>query len=244
MDKVGEKIEESKINSALNGANTTVRIRTVNTTETYRGRCQDGACAYDYAMRFERGPRRGIDAREQKAVRKIFSQLRDCRSLLDVPSGAGRFLRNLAGEKRAVIEMDSALEMLQFAMDRAVKAGIESSFIQGDASRLPLPNASVDGVFSNRLLHHITSAGERAIFLREFHRVSRRYLVVSFFDYRAFGKLRIFLKRLKGRKVNYNGQPTLEEFRTEVTSAGFRVRSFVPTGGPWVSQKYFVLEKV
>ena len=194
-------------------------------------------------MRFERGPRRGIDAREQRAVRKIFSQLSDCRSLLDVPSGAGRFLRNLAGEKRAVIEMDSALEMLQFAMDRAAKAGIESSFIQGDASRLPLPNGSVDGVFSNRLLHHIKSAGERAVFLREFHRVARRYLVLSFFDYRKFGKLRILLKKLKGRKVNYAGQPTLEEFRSEVTAAGFRVRFLVPTGGPWVSQKYFVLEK-
>lgn len=215
----------------------------MNVTDAYNTRCQDLDRARRYATRFERGGRRRIDAREQKAVRKIMSQLTDCRSVLDVPAGAGRFLAALAQGNREVIEMDVAAEMLEFGRERAAKLGLNARFIHGDAARVPLPDQSVDAVFSNRLLHHITSAPERAVFLREFHRIARRYLVVSFFDYLAFGKLRIFLKRLKGRNINYDGQPTLKEFCTEVTACGFRLRTIVPTGGPWIAQKYFVLEK-
>ena len=215
----------------------------MNDTESYRSRLQDRERASRYATRFERGPRLGIDRREQRAVRRIFAQLPDCRSLLDVPCGAGRFLGALAQDGRDVIEMDVAAEVLELAKQRAAQLGLEARFIPADASKMPLPDNTVDAVFSNRLLHHITSAAERAVFLREFRRVARRYVIVSFFDYRSFGAVRRFLKRLKGRRVNYPGQPTLEEFTEEVTRCAFRVRRVAPTGPVWVAQKYFVLEK-
>jgi ubiquinone/menaquinone biosynthesis C-methylase UbiE len=216
----------------------------MNNTESYRGRLQDPASAAAYATRFERGPRRGIDRREQQAVGRIFQQLPKCRSVLDVPCGAGRFLAALAREGREVIEVDVAAAVLELAKQRAAQLGISARFIPADASRLPLPDNTVDAVFSNRLLHHITVAAERAVFLREFRRVARHHAVVSFFDYRSFGSLRQFMKRLKGRRVNYAGQPTLAEFTEEVVRCGFRVRQVVPTGPVWVAQKYFVLEKL
>jgi len=104
----------------------------------------------------------------------------------------------------------------------ARKAGVTARFVQGDAGATGLPDAGVDAVFCNRLLHHIRSALERAAFLRELRRVTRRYLVVSFFDYRSFEALRVFLKKLKGRKVNYAGQPTVEEFAMRSPGAASR----------------------
>jgi len=210
---------------------------------SYRTRLQDQASAATYATRFERGSRRGIDRREQRAVRRIFAELPACRSVLDVPCGAGRFLATLAQDGRDVIEVDVAAEVLELAKRRAAELGLEARFVPADASRMPLPDNTVDAVFSNRLLHHITSAVERAVFLREFRRVARRYVIVSFFDYRAFGPVRQFLKRLKGRGVNYTGQPTLAEFGEEVDRCALRIRRVVPTGPVWVAQKYFVLEK-
>jgi ubiquinone/menaquinone biosynthesis C-methylase UbiE len=209
----------------------------------YRDRLQDQTKALHYATRFERGPRRRIDQREQRAVRRIFSALPDCRKVLDVPSGAGRFLDCLAAGNRDVIGMDTSAEILDFARERATRLGIKAQFLQGDAGNTLLPDGSVDVVFCNRLLHHITAAEERAVFLREFYRVTRAYVVVSFFDYQSYGGLRRLLKALKGRKVDYRGQPTLKEFCQEVTRCGFRVHGIVPTGGFWVSEKYFVLKK-
>lgn len=215
-----------------------------SSTNRYRGRLKDQVAARQYAERFERGARRRINEREQRAVRQIFSSLGDCRSVLDVPCGAGRFLEVLAAGGRRVTGMDVAEEVLAFARERTQDLGISATFAQGDASNTGLPGDSVDAVFCNRLLHHITAAGERAVFLREFHRVTRRHLVVSFFDYAQFGRLRIWLKRLKGRKVDYHGQPTLAAFRSEVESCGFRVVDVVPIGPPWIAEKYLLLEKV
>jgi len=211
--------------------------------ESYRGRLQSATEAEKYATRFERGSRQGIDRREQRAVRRIFSELPDCHSVLDVPSGAGRFLAALGEPGRRVIEADVANEILAFAKARSAGLRVRSVFLQADAARLPLADAAVDGVFSNRLLHHIVAAEQRAVILREFHRVSRRYVVVSFFDYHAFGAVRRLLKSLKGRKPRYDLQPTVEQFQAEVAACGFRVRALVPTGPVWVAQKYFVLEK-
>ncbi len=208
----------------------------------YRERLNDQRSATTYASRFERGSRRRIDRREQRAVKRIFDSLRGCKSVLDVPCGAGRFLANLA-PGRTLSEMDVSEKILEVARQRAAAQGLKAEFLHGDASRIPLPDAAVDSVFCNRLLHHIRSAAERSVFLREFHRVARKYVVVSFFDYLAFGRLRRFLKSLKGRKVDYTGQPTLREFGDEVRQCGFEVLEVVPTGAFWVSQKYFVLAK-
>ena len=196
-----------------------------------------------YADRFETGPRKAINQREQRAVAKIFAGLGDCRSVLDIPSGAGRFAKTLSAGGRTVIGADSAFEILEYGHQRTVKNGLPVSFLQADAAKLPFSDGAVDGIFCNRLLHHILSPKERAVFLKEFHRVTKRYLVISFFDYRSFGVVRRFLKALKGRKPKYAQQPTFEEFTEEVLAAGFKVQAVVRTGAAWVAQKYFVLEK-
>jgi len=213
------------------------------TIESYRSRFQNKTRAEKYAKRVEEDSRKNIDRREQRAVEKIFSALKDCKTVLDVPSGAGRFLPALSGAGRRVIEMDVSLEILLHAAGRATKLKLDAVFAQGDASRLPFGNDSVDAVFCNRLLHHILVKDERALILRELHRIARRTVVVSFFDYNAFGGIRKFLKKLKGSDIHYDGQPTLEQFRQEVTECGFKVVEIVRDKLPWVSQKFFVMEK-
>lgn len=211
--------------------------------KSYSRRLQDQAKAEHYAKRFETGSRRRIDKREQRAVRRIFAGLKDCHSVIDVPSGAGRFIQTLSQGGRRVLEADVAFEILEYAQTRANKLKVDAQSMQGDAAHLPLIDGAVDCVFSNRLLHHIHASSERKALLREFHRISRRYAVVSFFNYKGLAQIRGFLKRLKGRVPPYANQPTQEEFRNEVTECGFRVKEVVATGMPWVSQKYFVLEK-
>ena len=211
-------------------------------TEGYRQRMQHAKRARQYADRFETGSRRLINEREQRTVGAIFAELKDVQSIIDVPSGAGRFAAVLA-PGRTLIEADVAFEILEFAQERAEEAKLQVICIQSDASRLPLGDGAVDCVFCNRLLHHIHCATEREVFLREFHRVSRKYLVISFFDYHAFGGIRRIFKALKGRKPKYDQHPTLAQFTEEVQRNGFHVRRLVPTGAAWVAQKYLVLEK-
>ncbi len=210
---------------------------------SYRTRLRNEAQAEKYAARFDRGSRARIDRREQRAVRKVFAGLADCRSVLDVPCGAGRFARTLGQGGRRVLGVDSALEILFHAQKRAGRPGFRPHFLQGDASRLPFPDNAVDAIFCNRLLHHILKPEERAMILRELRRVSRRHVVVSFFDYQGFAGVRRLLKSLKGSKPKYSGQPTREQFERELSACGLRLCERVSVGAAWVSQKYYVLEK-
>lgn len=211
--------------------------------EGYRGRLASDHAAARYAGRFEEGARRRTHEREQAAVDAIFRGLAECRRVLDTPCGAGRFLEVLSRHATELTLMDTSEAALELARARAEKLGVRATFLVGDASKTGLAEAAVDAVFCNRLLHHIIEAKERALFLREFHRVTSRYLVLSFFDYLRFGPLRAWLKRLKGRRVDYAGQPTQAQFAVELADCGFQVQRVVPIGPPWVAQKYLVLEK-
>src|SRR6266850_1705427 len=102
--------------------------------QIYRKRMQHAKRAQLYANRFETGSRRRINEREQRAVAKIFEALPDCRSVIDVPSGAGRFAKVLS-PRRTLIEADVAFEILEFARERTEKARLRVVFVQSDASK-------------------------------------------------------------------------------------------------------------
>jgi ubiquinone/menaquinone biosynthesis C-methylase UbiE len=137
--------------------------------------------------------------------------------------------------------MDVSHEMLQLSHQR-IPGAEKVHWIQGDAFHLPLADSAVDCLFCNRLLHHFKNADDRLKLLREMRRITRRYVIVSFFDYHRFGKLRVFLKRLRGRRPDYSGHPTKSAFESEVAQAGFAVKKIELTGPPWVAQVYYLLE--
>ena len=215
---------------------------------TYDARFQNQQNAKGYADRFERPTHRHINQREQRTVAKILGSLSDVASVLDMPSGAGRFLPTLLRPGRRLIEIDVAHEMLQLSRQRVEEGptgnGSRVSWVQGSAFGLPLGDGAVDCIFCNRLLHHFHTPEERIGILRELRRVTRRYVIVSFFDYHRFGPLRVWLKRLRGRRPDYSGHPTKAGFDGEVAQAGFNTVSITPTGPLWVAQVYYLLERL
>jgi ubiquinone/menaquinone biosynthesis C-methylase UbiE len=214
----------------------------MSATRAYDARFKNTATAQSYADRFERPTHRHINRREQRAVAKILSQLDGVNSILDMPAGAGRFLPTLKSGNRTIFEIDVSHEMLQLSHQR-LAGDKKIHWVQGDAFHLPLADGMVDCLFCNRLLHHFKSAEDRLKLLKEMSRITGRYVIVSFFDYHRFGKVRVFLKRLRGRRPDYSGHPTKAAFESEVAQAGFKVNLMVPTGPPWVAQVYYLLQK-
>ncbi len=82
------------------------------------------------------------------------------------------------------------------------------------------------------MLHHFKDEKDRLKLLAELHRVARRNVIVSFFDYHRFGRLRVFLKKLRGRNPDYFGYPTKEALESELLQCGFKVDRIEPTGPP------------
>ena len=109
--------------------------------------------------------------------------------LLDLGCGPGYLAADLAarvGPSGHVVGVDASLQMLAVAAARADDgdAGGRSTFVAGDAVRLPLPNGRFDATVSTQVLEYVRDVQAA---LRELHRVLRPggRLVVLDTDWRS-----------------------------------------------------------
>jgi SAM-dependent methyltransferase len=199
---------------------------------------------YDF-HRFSTPERQKRNARKWAALRKALALAQGARVILDLPCGTGRFTGALARQGHEVVGSDISMEMLQKAAgitagkDGSQQPGIRG-YLQANAEKLPLRDASLDCVVCVRFMMHVDPA-TRVRILREFNRVSRRWVIVDYrhkytFRYvltHTFGKLglgRPPLSRVSGR-----------DLRQEFRDAGLAIRAVVRVSTPLLSDKWVVL---
>jgi ubiquinone/menaquinone biosynthesis C-methylase UbiE len=133
--------------------------------------------AFD-ALRFS-GPIGRLIAEDQERVIAAFLSPVTGRSVLDVGTGTARAAIALAVRGARVTGVDASAEMLAVAERRAKSAGVEVTFITGDAHGLAFPERSFDAVICLRVLMHTPDWRQS---LGELCRVARDRVV---FDYPA-----------------------------------------------------------
>src|SRR3954464_13525430 len=139
---------------------------------------------YDF-HRFSSPERQKRNARKWAAIRKALSRAEGVRVLLDLPCGTGRFTGALAREGYEIVGSDISLEMLQKAASVTTdpKSGAQQpgvrGYLQANAEKLPLRDGALDCVVSIRFMMHVDPA-TRVRMLREFGRVSRRWVIVDY----------------------------------------------------------------
>src|SRR6478735_4648273 len=78
---------------------------------------------------------------------------------VDVGSGTGTMTRRLARlVGRQVVGVEPNAELRRVAAARAASEGVDATFVEGLATGLPLPDASVDVVWCERVLQHVPDA--------------------------------------------------------------------------------------
>lgn len=188
--------------------------------------------------------RRISNGLERRMIRRSLLRIRRhhaFETVLDCPSGTGRFLPTLASLNVSVIAMDASAAMLREGRKHHALFKEPPVELVGSAFEIDLPDKSVDVVLCSRLLHHIADREERLTILREFARVARVGVVISFFDlgsYRAWRYERKIRRtgKLGGRRAMTRaacveeavgaglkpiGMNALLRFHTEITAAAF-----------------------
>jgi ubiquinone/menaquinone biosynthesis C-methylase UbiE len=208
---------------------------------------RSSSVAEDYDFhRFSTPERQKRNARKWAAIRKALRETTGVRTILDLPCGTGRFTGALAREGFEIVGSDISIEMLHKAasLEKQDEAGGKTpairGYVQANAEHLPLRNDSLDCVVSIRFMMHVDPL-TRVRMLREFHRVSRRWVIV---DYRHCYSFRYVLTQTIGRLGI--GRPPLsrvsrKELEKEFTDAGFAIRKVIRVSTPLLSDKWIVL---
>jgi len=156
-----------------------------------------------------------LDQNEKRCIRSLLQLVPAGSLLLDVPCGTGRFHELLRQHGCRILAADISPEMLNLA--RA--GGLAEDYLLADAENLGLPAQAVDGVFCIRLFHHIGDPQTRARLFREFARVTRRWVLVSFYHSHC---LKRFKKLVQGKPVS-GEHVSFATLRAEAAAAGLRV---------------------
>jgi ubiquinone/menaquinone biosynthesis C-methylase UbiE len=200
---------------------------------------------YDF-HRFSSPERQKRNARKWAAIRKALSRAQGVRVILDLPCGTGRFTGGLAREGYEIVGSDISMEMLQKAAsvtgskDGRPQEPNVRGYLQANAEKLPLRDDSLDCVVCIRFMMHVDPA-TRVRMLREFRRVSRRWVIV---DYRHKYTFRYVLTHTFG-KLGLGRTPlsrvSTAELHEEFRQAGFRIAEIVRVSTPLLSDKWVVL---
>ncbi len=203
-----------------------------------------GAVEFYERKRYKTSLQRRVDQRERATLAELIERYagRGGRAL-DVPCGYGRIVPVLRALDYQLVLSDISADMVSFVKDRD-DLGPGARTFQGDLLKgLPMKDGEVDLACSIRLFQHLHSPEWRVAALRELARVSRRWVILTFYD---AASLHWYSKRLlsslKGKPVRVKMlERTL--FAEEAKQAGLTVREFRPMLPRIHAQTFVVLEK-
>src|SRR5690349_9935784 len=202
---------------------------------------QSSEVAADYdEHRFRTPKRQRRNARKWAAIQKALAKTTGVKTIVDLPCGTGRFTGHLARAGYQVIGSDISMEMMQQAarLESVQHANI-AGYVRADAEALPFAAKSVDAIMSIRFLFHVDPQTRRRM-LREFGRVSRRWIIA---DYRHKYSVRYGvwkLSRLLGLTKRPFERVSVKSMKAEFEDAGLRVLKIIAVRR-WLSDKWVVL---
>jgi ubiquinone/menaquinone biosynthesis C-methylase UbiE len=202
---------------------------------------QSSEVAADYdEHRFRTPKRMRRNARKWNAIQKALALADGVKSVVDLPCGTGRFTGHLARAGFQVVGSDISAEMMQQAAKLpSVKHDNIVGYVRADAESLPFRSKSVDCVMSIRFLFHVDPQTRRRM-LREFGRVSRRWIIADYRHKYSFRYGTWKVTRALGLTKRPFERVSVRSMKSEFEDAGLRVVRIIAVRR-WLSDKWVVL---
>ena len=171
-----------------------------------------------YRDRYTSGRRGRIDRLEREALRYLLEAVGRVSVAMDMPAGTGRLTPVLAKVADRVILADGSPVML--ALAREALPDLDAEYLETDAQAIAVETGSVDLVFSHRFLHHIHDPAVRRRIFSELSRVSRRYVIMSYYTPGFRDRFRWLRSRLIPGAVHRDRPVNLAGFFREAAAVG------------------------
>ena len=149
---------------------------------SYQQQYEDVAEATKYNEGYKKLSKMINTTREHSVLNRLLKAQPRSATLLDLPAGGGRLSPALEQHTDLLIEADAALgQLLYGAADPALKK--TAARMTASAFHIPLRTGAVDATVCCRLSHHLPTATERERLVAELLRVSKRFVIMTFFDH-------------------------------------------------------------
>lgn len=148
----------------------------------YQGEYQAIERAAAYNLYYERRLLRRISTRrEYRLIDRHLRRVGHSRVILELPCGGGRMTPALSAATDFLIEADIAIGQIDYGR-KTSRVATPRVWMTASAFHIPLRDNSVDGTVCIRLAHHLPTEAEQERLFRELLRVSRRFVIVTYFD--------------------------------------------------------------
>jgi ubiquinone/menaquinone biosynthesis C-methylase UbiE len=184
--------------------------------------------AEKYFSKHQHGFWRTLSTRREIAIaRQALEIAGNPASVLDLPSGTGRFWEMLCEQpNRKIIAADNSSNMFEVGMQmrpKEITRRIET--LQCSAFDIPLPDNAVENIFCMRLVHHIGKSDDRIALYREFNRVASQTVCLSLWvdgNFKAYKRRKAEARR--GQKAFQNRfLVERSEVESEIRQAGMGI---------------------
>ncbi len=180
----------------------------------------------EYERKRYRGlDQRIVDAREQSILKKFLEQITKKKGLtLDLPCGYGRFSKLLREQGLKPVNCDISFHMVKRACEKSgLIASSDIAAVVANAKQgLPFKDCVFQVVFSLRFFHHLHEKQARTFILNEFSRVSKDWVVLSFYQANLLHKIQRQLRRKVKKSSAHIKMLFAEEFAEEIEQAGLK----------------------
>lgn len=203
----------------------------------------------DYEKKRYRGlDQRIVNSREQSLIRRILKTIvkeTHGARFLDAPCGYGRFTRVLLTGCDHLVNSDLSFFMVKRAVEhgRSIQTDVYGAAADTKVG-LPFKDGAFDLVLSMRFFHHVHEGPERETILREFNRVVKEWVILSYYRTNLLHQMQRKMRRkVKRRQTRISIIPS-GIFKKEVTDAGFKIIKSYPVIRGIHSQWIVFLRKV
>ena len=206
--------------------------------------------AEDYLHKFERHwTERFNNRHEQRLIRRLLRSISIDHGntvALDLPCGYGRLYPILREFGMQVVEGDWSFPLLVAARSIRVQSQPKDgllNYVRATALALPFPERAFDFVLSVRLSHHIRERDQRVQHVRELLRISRRWVMFTYFDTDSVkNRMHEFSRRFNGKRSKWT--LTFDEVRGLGRAEGFEVVSWAWISRFFSGHRYVLMQRL
>jgi ubiquinone/menaquinone biosynthesis C-methylase UbiE len=176
---------------------------------------------------------------EQRILARLLTQCQLANgTVLDVPCGYGRFASLYARLGIKAVGADISPAMVHLAAQNHAQHS-RWGWLCANILELPFADSAFDSVLCIRLLHHRRSDAERQRILGELARVSRRFIIISFYQSTPLHALARRWRGTRGRLA----MTTFPRLRELAQASGLRILRVYSVLRFWHAQTFVLLTK-